>query len=359
MIRYFIYATLCSGLLLLAYKIILEKETMHRFKRFYLLSAILFSYTVPFIVVRKTISTVSQEFIRTEYLAENPILTTDTIYWQNLVIGVFGLISLLLFVRLIYNLYKVISKTNSSRRRKFQNATLVLIEDDQMPHSFLNYIFIGEQGFSNCESEKEILHHELAHVNQKHSYDILFLELTLCLFWINPFLCLYKKSIQLNHEFLADEEVNNYFNNVYYYQNLLLQKASMPKAINITSQFNYQVIKKRIIMMTKATPGKIKAFKLFTILPIVLVSLYIFGRNVVLQQKVVTQSNNITLQDSVIKPQTTNIKRNAKRISVVNTDKKRLTKFSPIKIKLAKLDENLGQLAPLNDCLGSLKNITQ
>ena len=109
------------------------------------------------------------------------------------------------------------------------------------------------------------------------------------------------------------------------------------------------------MMMTKTTPAKIKACKQFAILPILLVSMYVFGRNVVVQQKIVDQPNNIAVQDSVIKPQITNVKRNGKPVAVANTDKKRLKKLSPIKIKLGRLDGNLGQLAPLNGSLGSLK----
>ena len=154
------------------------------------------------------------------------------------------------------------------------------------------------------------MHHELAHVNQKHSYDILFIELIRCLFWINPFLYFYKRAIQLNHEFLADEAVNNSFKNVYSYQVLLLEKAGMYKAINIASQFNYQVTKKRLMMMTKTTSASIKACKQFAILPILLVSMYVFGRNVVVQQKTVDQPNNIAVQDSVIKPPITKEKPN-------------------------------------------------
>jgi bla regulator protein BlaR1 len=355
MIQYLIYSSFCAGLLLMVYKLFLEKENMHRFKRFYLLSAILFSYSVPFIVVRKTVEIVSQQFTQTGDSVTDPVAIADTINWESFALAIFALVSVLLFARLIYNLYKVISKVNTHKRRKYQNATLILNTEDQIPHSFLNYIFISEHIFENTESEKEILHHELAHVNQKHSYDILFIELIRCLFWINPFLYFYKRAIQLNHEFLADEAVNNSFKNVYSYQILLLEKVGMYKAINIASQFNYQVTKKRLMMMTKTTPAKIKACKQFAILPILLVSMYVFGRNVVVQQKIVDQPNNIAVQDSVIKPQITNVKRNAKPVAVANTDKKRLKKLSPIKIKLGRLDGNLGQLAPLNGSLGSLK----
>ena len=356
--HYLIYSSLCSGSLLIVYKIFLEKENMHRFKRFYLLSAILFSYTVPCIIVRKTVEAVAQQITLPQDLVANQFALADTVNWQFVAVGIFFVISVLLFTRLICNLYKVISRVKSNKRRKYQNATLILNTEDQMPHSFLNYIFIGKHIFENTESEKEILHHELAHANQKHSYDILFIEIIQCLCWINPFLYFCKKAIQLNHEFLADEAVNNSFHNVYSYQNLLLQKVSTHKAINIANQFNYQVTKKRLIMMTKTTPARIKALKQFAILPILLVSLYVFGRNLVVQERVADQTSNIATQDRVIKPQIAILKRNAKSWINANTEKKRLKNLSPKKNKLGQLDGldgNLGQLAPLNGSLVSLK----
>ena len=108
--------------------------------------------------------------------------------------------------------------------------------------------------------------HELVHVNQKHTIDILFIEVLKVFFWFNPLFIFYKKAIQLNHEFLADEEIVKTYNNVPFYQNLLLQKGIGTQTIYLASNLNYLVTKKRLIMMTKSTSQTIATIKKIAIL---------------------------------------------------------------------------------------------
>lgn len=96
-----------------------------------------------------------------------------------------------------------------------------------------------------------LLTHELSHVRQKHSWDILFVEALQIFCWINPTLYLYKKVIQLNHELLADDAVIHTHGNIRGYQHLLLDKIQQPTIIPLTSSFNYFITKKRLAMMTK------------------------------------------------------------------------------------------------------------
>ena len=110
--------------------------------------------------------------------------------------------------------------------------------------------------------------HELVHVTQKHTLDILFIEFLKAIFWFNPLFIFYKKAIQLNHEFLADEEIVKTYNNVPFYQNLLLQKSSEQQTIYLASNLNYLVTKKRLIMMTKRTSQKIVLLKKVAVVPI-------------------------------------------------------------------------------------------
>jgi bla regulator protein BlaR1 len=116
-----------------------------------------------------------------------------------------------------------------------------------VPHSFLSYIFISDAD----TVDKDILAHELSHVRQYHTLDILFVELYKVFFWFNPAVYFYRSSMMLNHEFLADEKVLK-STNVTAYQHLLLQNVmSVSTSSCITHGFNYSIIKKRLIMMTK------------------------------------------------------------------------------------------------------------
>ncbi len=47
MITYFLKSFICLALLLVFYHLVLEREKMHQFNRFYLLGSILFSFVAP------------------------------------------------------------------------------------------------------------------------------------------------------------------------------------------------------------------------------------------------------------------------------------------------------------------------
>jgi hypothetical protein len=132
---------------------------------------------------------------------------------------------------------------------KYKNATLVLVDEKTLPHTFLNHIFVNFDDYNQRTIEDELYTHELVHVTQKHTLDILFIELLITIFWFNPLLYLYKKAIQLNHEFLADQKVVESYNNVPFYQrkrqsnNLLGQQfelLSNQKTINYDDQKHYE-----------------------------------------------------------------------------------------------------------------------
>jgi bla regulator protein BlaR1 len=352
-----LYSSLCSGLLLLVYKLFFEKEKMHRFKRVYLLLAIIFSYVVPCVVVQQTVlpAVVTQPLIQTGSSLTAYARLTDTMHWQPIVIYIFLLISGFLFIRFIYNLYKFAAKVNTSKRCRYKHAILVLQEDAQVPHSFLRYIFIGKTAFENSETEKEILHHELAHVKQRHSYDILFIELIRCVLWYNPFLFYYKKCIQLNHEFLADESVVLSFGNIQSYQRILLEKVSRLSMISIVSRFDFGVTKKRLVMMGKKTPRKIILYKQLLLLPVIILSVYLFGQHIEVKEKTIQTVRELAFKNVITE---SGVQKN-EQISSVKTKpvlpKEKPVRLSPLTNKLPRLESipikpeaGLNRLSPLS-----------
>lgn len=357
MIQYLVYSSLCSGLMLLVYKLFLEKERMHRFKRVYLLLAIIFSFVVPCLVVQETVvpGMVTKQSIQTESMPTAHVHQINSASWQLVAVCVFSIVSVLFFIRFVYNLYKFTLKIKAGKRRNYRNAILVLHEEDQVPHSFLHYIFISKAVFDNNEMEKEILHHELAHVIQRHSYDILFIELTLCILWWNPFHFYYKKCIQLNHEFLADESVINSFGNIQSYQRLLLEKLSGHTMISIVSRFDFGVTKKRLLMMGKRTPRKIILYKQLMMLPVVMISVYLFGQHIEVKER----SVNIMMELATINNVADSNAQKAKPVSVVKNKphipKGKSTQLSPLTTRLTRLESlsvkqeaGLNRLSPLS-----------
>jgi len=291
MTTYFIKAILCSALFLIVYKLLFENEKMHRFNRVYLLFSIIFSLVVPFITIHHNspiLPTAERGILNPEiFYTYNNTQTSVPVNENNtlpfILLSIYVTVTTLLLFRFGVNLTTLFSRISNSRVMHYKNAKLVLINDHVTSHSFLNYIFISSEDYENGKIEDEILLHELTHVQQKHSIDILFIELVQVIVWFNPVFIFYRKAIQLNHEFLADSSVINTYHNTLNYQQLLIEKASYKNSSFLTSQFNYLITKKRLIMMTKLTsPGKALCRQI-ALAPLLAASVFIFRTNTIAQ----------------------------------------------------------------------------
>lgn len=285
MTTYIIKAILCSAVFVLTYKLLLEKERMHLFNRFYLLSSLLLSCIIPAITFRSATSILpisGNNVLNTNLLQDNGIIEIlssepSPNYSFPILLTIYFIITIALLCRFISNLHKILSKARIHETILYKNSKIVLISEDLTPHSFLNYLFINIKEYNNGNIEHEILIHEYAHVQQKHSYDILFMEILQTVVWFNPFVFIYRKAIQLNHEFLADEAVISASQNIVGYQYLLIDKEKKNTTYNLASQFNYSITKKRLIMMTKTTSLKNAFCRQIAIIPVLAFSIFVFS----------------------------------------------------------------------------------
>ena len=263
MTDYIIKSILCSGILLLCYHLFLQKEKMFRFNRFYLLFSIVFSLTIPLVTIEIPEHSTPVEIVRYIPTVNQDPVVVDTNqlitesenhdWFQNSHIYIYCLVTSVLLLRLGKNLRTVLLNKQNKEIIRFKDYKLVLLAESVVTFTFLDYIFVSKNDYQNNLIEKEILVHELTHVKQKHSLDILFTEIVQALFWFNPLIFFYKKPIQLNHEFLADEAVLNTKANVKSYQLLLLDKILYTRQVKLTSSFNFSITKKRLAMMTRNT----------------------------------------------------------------------------------------------------------
>ena len=317
------------------YHLVLENEKTHRFNRFYLLLAIAISFVIPFlsfeIIKIIPIQNNNNIFIPNFETIQTSEIVEKVNYISIVLFVLYGIITTLFLFRFVKNISKLIHKTKSNTTFNYKNATLVLVKEKTLPHSFLNFIFINSDDYNNQNIEAELYTHELVHVTQKHTLDILLIEFLKCIFWFNPLFYFYKKAIQLNHEFLADEKVVTSYNNVTFYQNLLLQKSSNVQTIYLASNLNYLVTKKRLIMMTKSTSEKLALIKKAAVVPILATLIYFFCVEVVAQEKgmLPTKINRIETESSKKFRKLENI--NPDKINVLQS--KNQAKTSSIKIE--------------------------
>ena len=303
MISYFIKSGLCLALLIFFYHLVLEREKMHQFNRFYLLASILISMLIPFaiIYVNPEPITLDSSTVHIAPTVQGGIplykstIKSEEFDWKQWLFYGYLLISSMLIIRFLKNLTSLLIKIHQNKIVYHAKAKLVLVPDAILPHTFWNYIFINQEEYTQKEIEKELFTHELTHVIQRHTLDILIIETLKTVFWFNPFFYFLKKAIQLNHEFLADDNVIASHNDIPKYQYLLLDKAAWKNTYYLASKLNYSLTKKRLLMMKTQNSKSTILWKKLAIIPLLGGLFFLFADRVEAQ----TQSNINEIQQKL------------------------------------------------------------
>lgn len=291
MIAYFIYSSISLALLLFIYRIFLEKEKRFTFNRVFLLWSLVFSFIIPMIPVGlapleipwsalfssgETASVTSYQNLEdlrvpsevqaTAIENNSAAISSEALF--SIAFLLYITISVLLLIRLMRIIHGIQLKINGNSKRFIQGCEIVLLNENIVPHSFVNTVFLNKKQFESGKIPKEVLNHEFTHVRQKHSLDILFVEFLKIIFWFNPLLYLYKNAIALNHEYLADEAVISKGTIIKNYQRMLLNTMERNALHGLASSFNFSSTKRRLQMMTQSKTKVKFQIKLTMLVPL-------------------------------------------------------------------------------------------
>ena len=239
------------------YRLILDEQKNLVFNRFYLISSLVLSMVIPMITISYVIQDTTPALSPIIYpivsnLEQSPA-ESSIIYWHEWIAWMYVSILSILALRFLFHLLILLYKSRTCERSHFQGTPVILTKQEHFPFAFMNYIFVDKNAFINNQLDHRIFIHEIAHIRQGHSWDILFVELMKVVFWFNPILWIYKNEIKMNHEFLADNEVIKTQDNIENYQYLLLSLANLglPTPSILSNHINYSITKKRLEMMFK------------------------------------------------------------------------------------------------------------
>jgi murein DD-endopeptidase MepM/ murein hydrolase activator NlpD len=249
----------------------MKRDTWFTFNRYFLLFGIIFSLLLPLIDFSVSVDLVhsKNQFEFNEYLfvgnAVNSIKeqTVKSVSHFNFIFVIYLLITGLYLLRFVYQFLKIIKIIRANEIINYKNKNLVLLNDNAAPFSFFNYIFISKDDYGS----NELLQHEFVHAQQKHSIDVILLELILVFQWFNPFMYRYRRAFKEIHEYLADRGVMKVSNDRIAYQKLILDQIEKSFKVNLASHFNYSLTKNRIKMITRINSSKAAKLKLLFIVP--------------------------------------------------------------------------------------------
>ena len=285
---YILKSSVCLVLFYLFFRLLLSKETFHRFNRMALLGVLFFSLLIPCIEVttrhqvevQQAMLSIEQLLLMAELEAtpvEAGAVQETVASWIQIVLLVYLAGILFLACRSIYSLISLFRLIHSGKQEKLEKGVMLVVHHHEIaPFSWMKYIVISQKDLE--ENGREILIHEMAHIHHRHSIDLLLADICIFFQWFNPGAWLLKQELQNIHEYEADETVINEGVNAKEYQLLLIKKAVGTRLYSMANSFNHSKLKKRITMMLKEKSNPWARLKYLYVLPLAAIAVTAFAR---------------------------------------------------------------------------------
>ena len=282
---YHIKVGLCLIAFYLLWKLLLSRETFHRFNRVALLVVMVLALVLPWIRLSldATVQVAKPMVVLEDLLvtpggaaaAQQTSLSWSVMDFATLAYFIGVAMALAWFLHSHWSLYRLLKQ---GRRESLPGGiTLHVVPGDQSPFSYFKHIVISEQDYR--DNPHEILTHEQAHIGLRHSWDVLFMSMVTLFQWWNPAAWLLGRELRLVHEYEADEAVLNQGINAKQYQLLLIRKSVGDKLFSMANNFNYQSLKKRIRMMSMNKSSRWNRLRALAVVPVIALALLAFANN--------------------------------------------------------------------------------
>ena len=284
---YLIPCAIALTVLWLCYRLLFINSKRFQFNRFFLLSAMLFALALPVFSTLLSHSSIFDNRFQQQWFSNIFLLNEITIIPNGIapigqvtvsnitgptnsililwkVLGIIYLAGVIVsFISFFAKILRITLLTLRSSKEKMDGYTAVYTHCDNNAFSFLHYAYFPDKNISS-----DILKHELSHISHHHSIDILFTEMMMILQWFNPFIYMYKRDLQLLHEYTADQDVLDGNTDMEKYMYLILQQCTAVNFSCMSNNFNLLFTKKRIKMMSTNDTSKGLWLKLLAIVPV-------------------------------------------------------------------------------------------
>lgn len=258
------------------YRLLLQHETFYNSNRYYLMLSSVTAFILPVL----QLGFLNPVPIVDNILFPPPILYTEeqlskisvstiqeTIDYTSYLYPVYLFIALCFAAKLVFNISKIIRLWIKAKKQTNGKVTLIELTNEKSAFSFFNLLFIHP----HLAEKQTVLKHEMVHIKQKHSLDILFFEILQIVCWFNPFIYFMKKDIKLLHEYIADELSTNADMQKHEYAMFLIENSFGVIPTPLTNQiFNQSILKRRINMLNKKRTAGWARLRLLLALPMVM-----------------------------------------------------------------------------------------
>ena len=287
---YFGKVFLASGVMFLYYQLFLKDKTFHHYNRFYLLGVLVLSMILPFFKISYFTIEVNADiyllYSKLQNFNSTKTLSHDFPYSQ-LIACLIGLVSVFCLGKLFYGIFKIQQLKKEFPQEHFEGISFYQTNLSEAPFSFFKNLFWKDSILIHSDLGRQILKHEMVHIEQKHSRDKIFTEMVTAVFWWNPVFHLIKKEISLIHEYLADKKAIKNSDTKAFAQMLLASHFSGTQ-LPATSPFLNSNLKKRLTMLKKSKTKYSYARRILA-LPLLFALAFIYMINA--KNKEITKTN--------------------------------------------------------------------
>ncbi|RZL39531.1 MAG: M56 family metallopeptidase [Pedobacter sp.] len=239
------------------YRLALQHQTFYSNNRYYLLISSITSFLIPllqlgFLKPAPIIDNVlfpPPVILTAEQMAQLRLVQAqESINYSDYLYILYLLVATGFAIKLSFNLFKIIRLWLKANKSSKGRVTLIELEDHSTAFSFFNLLFIHP----SLASKATVLKHEMVHIKQKHSFDILFFEILQVICWFNPVIYFIKKDVKLLHEYIADEESTSSDADKHAYAMFLIENSFGTATTPLANQFfNQSILKRRINMLNQ------------------------------------------------------------------------------------------------------------
>ncbi|MCB7482300.1 M56 family metallopeptidase [Christiangramia sediminis] len=273
---------------LLVYEIWLKKETFFNYNRWYLILAPSLAFLLPLLKLDFLSDALPAENLKNlgninvwlpevmigsgnTSISENATTIAETSGSVNSWLILYASGVLLSLILLIIKFRKLQQLSAKSKIKLEHGLRIHSIPNSDIACTFFNKIFIGDQ--ISAKEKQQIMAHELVHIHENHSLDLLFFEILKIIFWFNPLVYIFQNQLATVHEYIADQTAVKISGKKEYYHQLLNTAFSTQNISFINQFFNHSLIKKRILMLQKNNSSKLSKFKFLLVIPLMLAML--------------------------------------------------------------------------------------
>lgn len=276
---YLLEVSVCLGVTLLIYRVILSELTFFTVNRAVLLLLLVASFVIPLLSFEifgiGGADIVREMTLPAFQVGEQETLTSDQVpLGSRLAVGIYLLGAILMAARLVFGF--IVSQRLIGKAQKIRYGShLIALHPEFVPASFFRFILMPSFDPED-DAQKQIILHESMHVAYRHSWDLLLVNMVKVVFWFNPLIYLFERFLREVHEYQADQGVTSHFSPKEY-ATLLLRLITAKPGWQFMNNFNQFQTKKRIIMMAKGDSSAVQKLRFLALIPVLGLLLFLFS----------------------------------------------------------------------------------